>query len=379
MKNNIKNIAVVSLMAVLLFGLSFWAWFKPADDFSDSERRALAKFPEFSLNTILHSERDKTFMNTFESYSLDQFPLRDSFRALKSMSSFYVFGNKENNKLGIENGTVAKIEYHLNEGSLDYAAERFHAAAAYLNPNAKFFFSIVPDKGYFFRKDYGYPTMDYDKMFSLMAEKMDFAEFIDITEELSLEDYYKTDTHWRQEALLPAANKLAEAMGVTLSAEYTTETLDNPFYGVYYGQIALPFLPADEMKYLTNDILEGCTVYNYQEGRLMGIYDMDKAFGKDPYEMYLSGNMTAVKITNPNATTDKELVIFRDSFGTSMSPLLVEAYKEIVILDIRYASMVNINTYRDNTGRLMAMDLKSADDVLFLYSSLILNSSEILK
>ena len=366
-------------MGLLLFGLSIWAWFKPADDFSDSERRALAKFPELSMSTILHSEREKTFMNTFESYTLDQFPLRDTFRTLKSFASFFVFGNKENNDLGIENGTIAKIEYPLNEDSLDYASDRFHAAASFLNPDANYFFSIVPDKGYFFEKDYGYPTMSYEELFAKMAERMEFAENIDITGTLSLEDYYKTDTHWRQEALLPAANKLAEAMGVTLSAEYTEQLLDNPFYGVYYGQIALPFLPADEMKYLTNDILEGCTVYNYQEGRLMGIYDLEKAYGKDPYEMYLSGNMTAVKITNPNATTDKELIVFRDSFGTSITPLLVEAYKEIIVLDIRYASMTNINAFRDNTGRIMALDLKTADDVLFLYSSLILNSSEILK
>jgi hypothetical protein len=95
--------------------------------------------------------------------------------------------------------------------------------------------------------------------------------------------------------------------------------------------------------------------------------------------MYLSGNLTAVKITNPNATTDKELVIFRDSFGASLSPLLVEGYSEIIILDMRYASMAMINSYRDNTGRPMALDLKTADDVLFIYSSLVLNNSSTFK
>jgi hypothetical protein len=211
-----------------------------------------------------------------------------------------------------------------------------------------------------------------------MADKMDFAEYIDITGELTLEDYYKTDTHWRQEKLLGVAKKIAESMGVTLVGEYTEKTLDVPFYGVYYGQSALP-LPADDMKYLTNDILEGCTVYSYEDGKNIDVYDMEKAHGKDPYEMYLSGNLTAVKITNPNATTDKELVIFRDSFGASLSPLLIEGYSEIIILDIRYASIAVINSYRDNTGRPMALDLKTADDVLFIYSSLVLNNSSTFK
>ena len=106
---------------------------------------------------------------------------------------------------------------------------------------------------------------------------------------------------------------------------------------------------------------------------------MEKANGKDPYEMYLSGNLTAVKITNPNATTDKELVIFRDSFGASLSPLLIEGYAEIVIVDIRYAPIATISSYRDNTGRPLAIDFKTADDVLFIYSSLVLNNSSTFK
>lgn len=378
MTNKVKNITVTCVMAVLLFGLAFWAWFRPADDYSTSERRPLDKFPELSWNTIFHDEREKTFMNTFESYTLDQFPLRDTFRTLKSIASFYVFGNRDNNNIYIEDGYAAQLEYPIKEDSLDKAAEKFKAASKYFGANANFYFSIVPDKGYFLAEQNGYLSMDYDQFFSLMADKMDFAEYIDITDELTLEDYYKTDTHWRQEKLLGVAKKIAESMGVTLVGEYTEKTLDVPFYGVYYGQSALP-LPADDMKYLTNDILEGCTVYSYEDGKNIDVYDMEKAHGKDPYEMYLSGNLTAVKITNPNATTDKELVIFRDSFGASLSPLLIEGYSEIIILDIRYASIAVINSYRDNTGRPMALDLKTADDVLFIYSSLVLNNSSTFK
>ena len=378
MTNKVKNITVTCVMAVILFGLAFWSWFRPADDFSTSERRPLDQFPELSWNTILHDEREKTFMNTFESYTLDQFPLRDTFRTLKSIASFYVFGNKDNNNIYIEDGYAAQLEYPVKEDSLDYAAGKFKDASRYFGANANMYFSIVPDKGYFLAEQNGYLSMDYEQFFSMMADKMDFAEYIDITGELALEDYYKTDTHWRQEKILDVAKKLAEGMGVTLVSEYTEKTLDNPFYGVYYGQSALP-LPAEDMKYLTNDILENCTVYSYEDGKNIDVYDMEKAFGKDPYEMYLSGNLTAVKITNPNATTDKELVIFRDSFGASLSPLLIEGYSEIIILDIRYASIAVINSYRDNNGRAMALDLKTADDVLFIYSSLVLNNSSTLR
>ena len=67
MTNKVKNITVTCLMAVILFGLAFWTWLRPADEFSTSERRPLDQFPTLSWETIFHSERDKTFMNTFES------------------------------------------------------------------------------------------------------------------------------------------------------------------------------------------------------------------------------------------------------------------------------------------------------------------------
>ena len=96
---------------------------------------------------------------------------------------------------------------------------------------------------------------------------------------------------------------------------------------------------------------------------------MEKAYGKDPYEMFLSGSLPLITIENPNATTDKELVIFRDSFGGSITPLLVEGYAKITLVDIRYI-----------TSDLVGMFVDFEDqDVLFLYSTLVLNSSTTLR
>ncbi len=376
--SKVKNIAVIATTAIILFGLAFWAWFKPADDFSVSERRPLNQLPTLSLDTILHTDRDKTFMNTFESYALDQFPLRDTFRTVKSAVAFYVFNHLDNNNIYLQDGYAAQLEYPIKEDSLDNAANKFSEVLTYLSANVSKYFSIVPDKGYFLAEQNGYLALDYDAFFTMMTEKMDYATYIDITDKLTLSDYYKTDTHWKQETLLDVAETIANGMGVDLSADYTEATLDVPFYGVYYGQSALP-LPAEEMKYLTGSVFDDVTVYSYEAGKFIDVYDMSKAEGKDPYEMFLGGNLTAVKISNPNATTDKKLVVFRDSFGASLTPLLIEAYSEIIVLDIRYASISVINGYRDNNGRIMAADLKSADDVLFIYSTLVLNNSSTLR
>ncbi len=51
---------------------------------------------------------------------------------------------------------------------------------------------------------------------------MDYANYIDITKTLDITDYYKTDTHWRQEKLPETAAVLAESMGAL-----SPETIQN--------------------------------------------------------------------------------------------------------------------------------------------------------
>lgn len=375
MTTKIKNIVVACAVAVLFFGLFITCLVKPADATSDSERRELEQFPELSVSTLLNGE----FMSKFEDYTLDQFPLRDGFRTLKSIFSFYVMGQKDNNNIYIEDGYAAQIEYPMNEGSLDYAAKKFEEIYnRYIRgKNANAYFTVVPDKSYFLAAANGYLSMDYDEFMEKMAEKTDFMEFIDIRPFLSVEDYYKTDTHWRQERILDVAREIAARMGVTLTAEYEEKLLDNPFYGVYYGQSALP-LPADEMRYLINDILENCIVFDHTSGKEMSIYDMEKAYGKDPYEMFLGGSLSLITIDNPNATTDKELIIFRDSFGSSIAPLLVEGYAKVTIVDVRYIISNILGNLTDVRTGEKVLDFKNAD-VLFLYSSLVLNNSSTIK
>ena len=375
-----KNITLVCVMAALIFGFSLWSILRPRDEFSDSERRALAEMPQFSLESVLNENAEESFMRLFEKYSLDQFPLRDAFRRVKAMAAYYIFNRKDNNGIYLEDGYAAKLEYPLNESSVDYAVKKFRTINERFlkNTKANVYACIIPDKGYFLAEQNGYLSMDYESFYTLFAEKMSFADFIDIRETLSVSDYYRTDTHWRQEKLLNTAKTLAAGMGTALAGVYEERVLDHPFYGVYYGQSALP-LPAEEIRYLTAEFMEGCTVYDHQNGKEISFYDMEKAVGKDPYEMYLSGNLSVVTIENPNATTEKEMIVFRDSFGSSLIPLLAEGYRKITVVDIRYIQSANLQVLRDQRTGAPLIDFKSADDVLFLYSTLVLNNSGTLR
>ena len=142
-----KNYAVVCLTAAFLLGFLVWSLLKPDDTVSQSERRKLTQKPELTAASILNGK----FMTEFESYTLDQFPLRDTFRSLKAHVQLDVLRQKDNNGVYLENGYASKLEYPMNLDSLDHAAERFqYLYEHYLKDNAgKLYLSVIPDKNAF--------------------------------------------------------------------------------------------------------------------------------------------------------------------------------------------------------------------------------------
>ena len=117
-----KNLAVVCLTAAFLLGFLIWGLCKPDDAVSVSERRKLAQKPELTLSSVLRGE----FMTKFETYTLDQFPLRDSFRRLKAVTLLDVLREKDNNGIYLADGYAAKLEYpSIDKASVQHAADRF--------------------------------------------------------------------------------------------------------------------------------------------------------------------------------------------------------------------------------------------------------------
>ena len=366
MKKKTQYIYTIVVMSVLIFGLSIFAVLKPATDFSESERRPLEQLPELSLETLLNGD----FMDDFENYTNDQFPMRDTFRAVKAIAKYYLFGLSDNNELYFADGHVAKLDFPLDEDSIRYAADRFNELyKTYMEGKVnKVIFSVVPDKGYYIGAENGFPVMDHAAMEKFFAENLGFAEYVSIFDLIDEEDYYFADTHWQQQSITPVADKILSALGARPFENLEEKVATENFHGVYYGQSALP-LKAEKIVYLTNAELESMSVLNFETGKTGGIYDFEKLNGKDPYEFYLSGAVPLLEIENPSAEGDRHLIIFRDSFGSSLAPLLMRDYSRITIIDTRYLLPNFIGNYVDFEGA----------DVLMMYSSLILNDSYIIK
>ena len=371
---NKKIRAAGALILTLVWGiLILFAWFSPAKSFSDAERRDLFQFPDVNQKNILSGK----FMTDFEKYALDQFPLRDTFRSLKAMFHSYALLQQDNNDIYLADGYLAKQDHPLNESEVTAATNRItQIYNKFLKDSgSRVFYAIVPDNGYYLAGSSGHLAMDYQKLFSHMHDTLSFATPIDLTGSLSLDNYYYTDTHWRQETLIPTAGTICTAldMPVPKAEDYTVTDATDAFYGVYHGQAALPLKPetlylmeSDRLRELQVSIHNGM---KYAPVSYTGVYDLEKLESKEPYDVFLSGPQSLLRIDNPNATTDRELIIFRDSFGSSVAPLLISEYRSVTLVDTRYLNSQLLGRFIEFNGQ----------DVLFLYSSLVLNTGSIIK
>ncbi len=378
MNSKIKNVLLVFIFALLIYGLGATLMFAPEKDYSYSERRELKKFPEVSAKTISDGSlkemifrKEDNFMQLFETATQEQFPYRDSFRTLKMFSSLKVFNNLSANDLYTWEDHFVKEEKELNinvvSGNLDTIAKIYENAIK--GKTSKVYYTFVPDKHYYFGAESGRLVYDSEEFLATVFEKLPFAEYIDITDTLSKDSYYHTDTHWSQDKIIPTAEKISSSLGVKLPETYTENVASDDFYGVYTKQVLLPCSP-DKLTYLTNDTINSMSVKALNNQGVLKddfIYNPWKLSSDDMYDFFMSGAQPLQIITNPNAASDKELVIFRDSFGSSMSPLLAQGYKKTTVVDLRYINsmflgqMINFNNA----------------DVLFMYSSTVLNSPKV--
>ena len=357
-------VAVVSVIFVVT----------PDAEISISERRPLMSFDKVLNPDADSSGKTPHSFDVLESYFLDQFPFRDDFRKLKAFVYTDLFRRNDNNGIYKYNGTVVELQDKLDEKQVNHALNVFDKVRKEYFENNKVYFSIIPDKHYYASKENGYPSMDYEKLFSAVKEGFADAEYVDITGLLSLSDYYKTDSHWSQDKITDVAEKLIVSMNPEAPVDFSDANLSvkKPFYGVYYGQSALTLAP-DEIRYLENEVTDSMIVkilkpvlsektfeWSVGEIKTCPVYVEEKFEGNDPYDIFLAGPEELIVIENPCADNDKTLVVFRDSFGSSIGPLLAQGYSKTVLVDLRYA-------VPDMIGGCVEFDEKS--DVLFLYST----------
>lgn len=357
--NRIGAIAFSLLFIFTIFGFGTAALVHKPNEISKSERRELAKRPEINMENI----RNGKFFDDTETYMLDQFPFREGFRRIKSTAHFYLFRQKVNNKIVISDGHAAEISYPMKDTAQDTYIKRLNKLKEkYLDgKNLNFYSTVIPDKMYFMADKTGAPKIDY----SALAEKVKAginAKYIDIFDALDIDCYYKTDTHWKEDKIIPAANRILAEMGREKCENFSVISSLSPFYGVYYGRSALPLAP-DTINCVMTPALRKAKVYRADKTtrELMPakLYYDEYINADDAYDIFLGGAGTVTVIENPDNPGGKTLYLFSDSFGRSLAPLLLSDYSKVVFYDIRYIRAMRA---------FEIVPIEEGNDVLFAYN-----------
>lgn len=350
------SIATAAVFLAVLFGFSLLHLALPDREVSRSERRRLAQLPPLSSG----------FSDKLEEYMLDQFPLREQLRTVNSLVRLYGLGQADIHGIYLQGGGAFRMDGPLQEKQVRHAAAVFSAVQEKYFPSLPAHYVIVPDKNA--KAETSRPRLDTETMRGIVREALPGMTEIDIWDLLSADDYYKTDPHWRQERLLPVAAAICEALGADAPGTFTEKAL-SPFYGAYYGQAALPMAP-DTLTYLESADTKAAEVTGPELDGAQPVYRPELLDGTDGYDVFLSGAQAILTVTSPNVHNGRHLVLFRDSFGSSLAPLLLGSFERITLVDLRYISAARLTDYAD---------LSDATDVLYLCSTAVWNNGGTLR
>lgn len=352
------SIFITALFCLFIFGFGLAHLALPDREFSEQENRYLDQFKAPTLETL----KSGKFMEDFEDYIIDQFPLRDQWVQLKALSE-RALGKQENNKVYFgTDGQTLFAQFSAPSG------EELETRVDYVNQLADnliipVYFSLIPDKSYVWadRLPDHAPLVDdgstLDKAAALCSQ---WVTWIDLKNALQGDDvFYRTDHHWSTMGAYQGYLALAAAMnGSVTILDYEPTLVSDRFYGTTYSSAGAGWVKPDEM--YTWVPKGGIEVTRYPEGSPVSgsLYDLSKLEVKDKYSMFLGGNQPLCVIENPDAAGGKLLVI-RDSYSDSLAPFLALDYSEIHLFDPRYNN-TPISSYVEENG---------IDAVLVLYSA----------
>ena len=356
--NLIGKIFIIVLFLVLIVNVIV-----PDKEKSELENRTLESRPRFNLTTVLSGD----FMEQWEKYLSDQFAGRNTWRRVKVGLDRLGGAKMENNiYIGKDGQLMENIEVP-DEDQLDAnmtAIQNF----AQTYEDIPVTMMLVPDAACILtdRLPAFAEVEDQRQMFSMAERKLgDSVNWIDtvsiLNKHKSEKLYYKTDHHWTTQGAFYVFQDAAQTFGIEgdVSDDFVSYTVTDSFNGVLAASSGVGL---DERElidiYVPTEGDDDVIVDYVDEGRkTTSLYDSSKLDTRDKYGVFLGGNTSVIDIKTVS-TSQKRLLIVKDSFADCFIPFLAPYYREIVVVDPRY--------YSGTMDEIM--DTYRITDALILYS-----------
>ena len=344
-KGAIISIIMIWLFCLVIFGMTGLLVLTEDKDFSESENRVLATFPKLTISTLA----DGSFMKDFETYLTDQFPFRDSIISAKTLTD-RILGKNE------ENGVYIGKEGFLFDSQTPFNADRTKKIGKAVkkfnqnHPELKTAFMLVPNSTYIYSEylpDYlELPAqneiiksvrkqIDNDEIYwpsasSVLSKNADKSQL-----------YYKTDHHWTTRDAYLLFKEICLEWGL----ESNKKDIDDKFsfYEVsttFEGTLASTsgvHDTTDKIEICVPEKSEGTYIVHFESSgdKTASMFFESKLNQKNQYEIFLGGNYDKVIISTVS-TSNKSLLLIKDSYANCMIPMLTPYFSKIVVIDPRY-------------------------------------------
>ena len=191
------------LFALLLFGLAVITALLPDQEYSATEKRSLAHFPNFTLASVA----DGSFMSGIEDWAADQFPLRDKLMQAKAEISILLGAIRSQDVYRCDDGALMESFSMPTDEELRLQADAILDFAARY-PDTDIYFCLVPTAISVLEEKLPGAALTDDQNLYLdrMADMLgDAATFVDVRDTFAAnkaqtELYYRTDHHWTTDA-----------------------------------------------------------------------------------------------------------------------------------------------------------------------------------
>lgn len=335
----------------------------PDRTYSSAEKRNLTQFPVPSIDSIV----DTSYMDTFEEYMADQFPLRNAWMTLKTEAD-HLLGKYESQGVYIGKKHTLMERFDLPNAENERLTQEAICEFAKRYPDIPAYFMLVPNQ-ISIQTDLipkEAPRADQfaymDEMFQAVGKSVYTVDLRSVFEENAdtMQLYYKTDHHWTTDAAFLAYQELAKKMELTEDENWKSAVVCDSFKGSLASKSGF-WIPAKDLDvikvYQNTSQSDYLVTYGETQTKSASCYQMEYLDSDDPYQIFFGGNHTEVTIET-TADTNRKLLVFKDSYANCFLPFLFSDFKYITVVDPRY--------YYDDIDTLMLMN--SYTDILYLYN-----------
>ena len=326
---------LIALFCLYLGGMAALYALLPAQEYSENEKRVLARMPALTASSVL----DGSFESGFESWMSDHVPGRD---ALVGLHAVYEQASGRNGLGGViltSDRRLLAAPSAMDAADVEKKCARINSLAESTGlPTA---LMLIPENGYAHRDALPALHDEYHdaEAARLVSEKLDGVDFLwpeaRFSDDSAGELYYRTDHHYTSLGAHEACRIYVESLGMTLpeASGYSIETVEG-FHGSMYAKAGLWGIPAETMELWQSPRLENVTVSFDDRESANTLFFREHLDTMDKYSAYLDGNHALVTVET--GLEGENLLLIRDSFGHCFAPFAAECFSKIVLVDLRY-------------------------------------------